>query len=136
MDFRVHTQLDLLAILKIGLPSKSDSNKIIEEHPLMRMKLSNLHKRYHLNQFQSSPMLIKLILLSRSVECLGQQKDDILPYGRKQLGQFFSRGSQDKNPNAEEDQNKYRLRCFCILSHLNNLIDKLLSLICVFVFLA
>lgn len=54
------------------LAGKLDPYEVVEEHPLMRMKLSYLHERYHLNQLESRPMLVQLVFDHRSIERLSK----------------------------------------------------------------
>lgn len=61
MNLGVNTQFDFLAALS-RIIGKFDPNEVIEEHPLMRMELSNLHQGNHLDQFQCSPVLVELVL--------------------------------------------------------------------------
>ena len=134
MDLGVYAQFDLLCVLN-RVADELHPHKIIEEHPLVRMELRNLHKRYHFYQFQSCPMLVELILFGGGVESFVQKKDDVLPDSRKQFGQFLSRGPQNQNSDAEENEDEDGLRRLRIFSHLNNLINELLSLISILIFL-
>jgi len=78
MDFGVYPQNYLFSVF-CYLVCEFYSHEIIEKHPLMGMKLSNLHQRNHLNQLKCCPVLIKLILNCFGVEGFSQQKNDILP---------------------------------------------------------
>ena len=78
MDLGVYTQFYLLGVLN-RVTDELDPYEIVEEHPLVRVELCYLHQRYHLYQFQGSPMLVQLVLFGRGVESFVQQKDDVLP---------------------------------------------------------
>jgi hypothetical protein len=135
MNLGVNTQFDFFRMFE-HFAGKPDPHEVIEEHPLVRMKLSYLHQRNHLYQFQSRPVLIELILNCRSVEGLGEEEDDVLPNGRKQFGQFLCRGPEDEDANTEEDENEDGLGCFCIFCHFYDFVDEQLSLISILIFLA
>ena len=42
---------------------KFDADVVVEEYPLMRMKLGDLHQRDHFDEFEGSPMQIEFVLL-------------------------------------------------------------------------
>ncbi len=57
------------------------SYEIVEEHPLMRVELCDLHQRDHFYEFEGCPMLVELILDGGGVEGFGEKEDDVLPDG-------------------------------------------------------
>jgi hypothetical protein len=77
-DFGVNVEFELAVVLN-RISREAKTHKIIEEGPLMRVELRNLHQRYHLHKFKSSPMQIKPITVSRLREDRSQQEEHHLP---------------------------------------------------------